>query len=222
LDVGSGAGAFAVAVDFSTATPVVYAATTEASSNRLVCFIDTNSSATATLLATAGRERVFKGLDFAPDLRPEIVVQPLNQSVSSGSEASFTVAADSHFALGYQWQKDGLDINDATNATLSLPSVTSVDQGSYTVVVTNSHGAVTSTVASLTIIPTEVALTIASLGADVLIFWPNSATGYTLQSSSDLTQSAWSAVGAQVIVTNGLNTVTIPVVDRMQFYRLKQ
>jgi hypothetical protein len=222
FDVGTGIGAFAVAADFSGAAPVVYATTTEASANRLVCFVDTNSSATATLVATAGHQQVFKGVDFAPDLRPEIVVQPLSQGVSSGSAVSFTVMANSPFPLGYQWRKDGAEINGATDASFSLVGVTFADQGSYDVVVTNSHGAITSAGASLTIISMEVVLTIASQGADVLIYWPSSAPGYTLQGSSDLTQPVWSPVQAPVVVTNGLNTVTIPAVDQVQFYRLKQ
>ena len=149
--LSTGAGAFAVAVDFSGQVPVIYATTGESAANRLVCFVDTNSTATATLLATAGANQWFRGLDFAPDLRPLILTQPQSQIVTNGSDASFSATAASPYALGYQWQMDGTNLSGQTAATLALTNVHAADQGTYQVVVTNQYSSVTSAPAILTV-----------------------------------------------------------------------
>ena len=147
----TGAGAFGVAVDFSGVAPIIYATTGEAVSNRLVCIVDTNSAATITLLATAGSNRWFRGLDFVPDLRPAIVASPQSQAVTNGAEVTFAVTAVSPFALGYQWQKNGAHIDGANDSSLILHSVTSADQGIYRVIVTNQYASATSADATLTV-----------------------------------------------------------------------
>ncbi|HVS51621.1 MAG TPA: DUF1800 family protein [Opitutaceae bacterium] len=65
-----------------------------------------------------------------------ISLPPQNQTVAAGGLASFSVTA-SGTALGYQWQKNGLPISGATNATLTLLNVQPADAGIYTVVVTS-------------------------------------------------------------------------------------
>ena len=54
--------------DFSGATPVLYATTADqgGGQNRLVTFVDTNSSATAVTLARSGPNQLFKGIRFGP------------------------------------------------------------------------------------------------------------------------------------------------------------
>ena len=73
---GTGAGAFGVVADFSGATPIVYATTGEASSNRLVQIVDTNASAVATVLATAGSNRWFRGVDVVPSFARSFSLNP--------------------------------------------------------------------------------------------------------------------------------------------------
>ena len=66
-------------------------------------------------------------------------------------------------------------------------------------------------------------LSIQQSGSDVIVSWPQSAAGYTLQSNGSLTQpNDWSSVGQPVIPTNGLNTVTVPATNSPQYFRLKQ
>jgi len=62
---------------------------------------------------------------------------------------TFTAAADGKPAPTYHWQKNGVNIVGATTNTYSVASVAASDIGSYTVVATNSAGAVSSSVASL-------------------------------------------------------------------------
>ncbi len=82
---------------------------------------------------------------------PNITFQPQSQAVTAGSSAVFTVAATGFGALSYQWQFNGASIAGATGASLTLANVQPANAGSYTVVVTNSLGSVTSTVATLTV-----------------------------------------------------------------------
>jgi alpha-tubulin suppressor-like RCC1 family protein len=91
---------------------------------------------------------------------PTITTQPSSSSVTSGSAASFSVAASGTATLAYQWRKDGTAISGATSSTYSISSTSASDAGSYTVVVTNSAGSATSNAATLTVTAAVVAPTI--------------------------------------------------------------
>ncbi|MDI1251189.1 MAG: immunoglobulin domain-containing protein, partial [Lacunisphaera sp.] len=82
---------------------------------------------------------------------PVITGQPIGQTVPAGTPFVLSVTAGSPVAVTYQWQKDGTDIIGATASTYSIASVQVGDVGSYTVVVTNSAGSVTSDAAVLAI-----------------------------------------------------------------------
>jgi uncharacterized repeat protein (TIGR03803 family) len=85
-------------------------------------------------------------------LPPSITNEPLNQLAASGEGATFTVGAAGTLPLNYQWFFNGTNaISGDTNAV----SVTNA--GSYLVVVTNLYGAVTSSVAELTVEEANVA-----------------------------------------------------------------
>ena len=60
-----------------------------------------------------------------------------------GSNITFTVAAYSPSPLRYQWQKNGINITQATNAALLLPNVQFADGAIYTVTATTSLPRVT-------------------------------------------------------------------------------
>lgn len=152
LSTGSSRGAFSVIADFSNATPVLYATTTESTaSNRLVRIVDTGSAAAAATIAQSGYQQSFRGVDFAPDARPVILSQPANVTALSGGDATFSVTATSAFALSYQWQKGTTSIGGATNDTLTLQGVTAASAGSYRVIVSNPYASTTSSNATLTV-----------------------------------------------------------------------
>lgn len=75
---------------------------------------------------------------------PVITVQPVSQYNPATGDAFFTVVATGLAPLNYQWQRDGTNIMDATNAVLSLPALATTDAGSYSVTVSNSVGTVKS------------------------------------------------------------------------------
>ena len=83
---------------------------------------------------------------------PAIITQPTNQILQAGSIATFNVAAVAKSQLNYQWWSSKLPIFGATNATLTLNSVTAANDGSYSVVVSNPYGSVSITAASLAVL----------------------------------------------------------------------
>jgi alpha-tubulin suppressor-like RCC1 family protein len=82
---------------------------------------------------------------------PVITAQPASQTAAAGSSVTFTVAASGLPAPTFQWRRGTTAIAGATGATLTLNNVSAGDAGSYTVVVTNSVGSVTSNAAVLTV-----------------------------------------------------------------------
>jgi hypothetical protein len=82
---------------------------------------------------------------------PTITSQPSASSVAVGSAASFSIVAGGTAPLSYQWRKDGVAISGATSSTYTIASTKTSDAGSYTVVVTNSAGSVTSNSTVLTV-----------------------------------------------------------------------
>lgn len=80
---------------------------------------------------------------------PQFVSEPSNRTAEPGGTLSFRALANGAPNLRYQWRSNGTNILNATNTTLALSNITSAHAGSYIVVVTNSYGAITSSVATL-------------------------------------------------------------------------
>jgi len=91
------------------------------------------------------------------DQPPVIVNQPPNQTVVPGASASFSVVVSGDPPLSYVWQFNGTNlanggtISGSASGTLNVGSIAPSSAGSYSVVVSNSYGSVTSAVAVLTI-----------------------------------------------------------------------
>ncbi|HVM59823.1 MAG TPA: immunoglobulin domain-containing protein [Verrucomicrobiae bacterium] len=83
---------------------------------------------------------------------PSISSQPLGLSVLQGQSASFTVVATGTMPLSYQWYYNlSTAIGGGIGATLTITNVQLSDAGSYSVIVANSAGSATSSVATLTV-----------------------------------------------------------------------
>jgi len=84
---------------------------------------------------------------------PFIIHQPISRNNLIGAAMSLPVLAGGTAPLSYQWQVNGANLTDAgditesTNATLSFSDLSTNDAGSYTVVVSNAFGSITSAVA---------------------------------------------------------------------------
>jgi hypothetical protein len=83
---------------------------------------------------------------------PLILAPPRGQTVSAGSNVEFTVTATGFPAPTYQWFFNGTNvIAGATSPVLQLTNLLFSQSGAYTVVITNTYGAVTSPPAILTV-----------------------------------------------------------------------
>ena len=89
-------------------------------------------------------------LELTVNQAPTIGTQPVNQTPTLGTPVTFSVVAFGFPVLSYQWKKDGVNIVGATDSSYTIATVTAGDAGSYSNVVTNSVGSVTSYVAVLT------------------------------------------------------------------------
>jgi hypothetical protein len=80
--------------------------------------------------------------DFLPE-SPSITDQSTDTTADIGEAVVFFVTAIGNPSPTYQWKKDGINISGETSSTLSFTAIGS-SGGTYTVVVTNSEGSVTS------------------------------------------------------------------------------
>lgn len=105
-----------------------------------------------------GNTRILAGtidigaFEFDPNgcNQPSITTQPADETVCEGSAATFTISASGD-GLTYQWRRDGQNISGATSSSYSIASAATSAAGDYTVVVTGTCGAETSSVAELVV-----------------------------------------------------------------------
>jgi DNA/RNA endonuclease G (NUC1) len=97
------------------------------------------------------------GTPIPSAVAPSITFQPQSQTSIAGNNVMFGVTASGTAPLAYQWKFNNDAIVGATNGTLLLSSVTTNQAGLYSVVVSNSAGAITSSNALLSVYPTAAA-----------------------------------------------------------------
>ncbi|HWW02233.1 MAG TPA: hypothetical protein VNZ64_21205 [Candidatus Acidoferrum sp.] len=102
--------------------------------------------------ATHGRGLFSISVPVAPSITSQ--PQPANLTVLVGQPASFSVAGSGSLPLAYLWLFNGVAIPGATASVYSLAASQVTNTGAYSVVVTNLGGAVASSNAYLTVIPT--------------------------------------------------------------------
>lgn len=77
-------------------------------------------------------------------LRPPVITeQPIDQNLTLGSTAIFSVTAVGP-ALTYQWRKNGINMSGQTGTVLMIPNANRTHEGIYDVIVKNSSGTVLS------------------------------------------------------------------------------
>ncbi len=112
---------------------------------------------------------------------PSITTQPRAQAVGLGGTVVFSVTATN--ATSYAWQRNGVAIPGGTNATFTITGAISADTGTYTALVGNAGGVVTSAPAPLTVANTVSRLnnlsvrSTAGTGANTLIVGLTTAGG---------------------------------------------
>ena len=118
-------------------------------------------------------------INFLTSVAPLILSQPQDQTVDAGANATFSVIATGKQPLSYQWFFDGKPISTATDHTYSIARVQSSQAGTYTVVVSNSFGLVTSAPATLAIAPGSGVFAIVGVPFSYQITANNNPTGFS-------------------------------------------
>jgi hypothetical protein len=83
---------------------------------------------------------------------PFIVQHPASQTAVVGTSIIFTSTVASAVAVTYQWQKNSVNISNATSSSYGIASVSISDQAIYQLIVTNKYGSTTSNNATLTVV----------------------------------------------------------------------
>ena len=108
---------------------------------------------------------------------PNIKTQPVSQSTTAGGTVSFSAVVGGTAPFGYQWQAtnsaaggftnlmNGGNISGATSNVLTIANVAANSPPAYQVIVSNSIGVITSSVAALTILPSSFLVNIQYLGS---------------------------------------------------------
>ena len=138
---------------------VIYATPSIPTNNTVISVVDNGSASASTVLITAGPNQVLRGLRFGPLSANEVSIfsQPWNQVVAVNNNATFSVGAQGPVGilLTYQWQSNGTNIPGATSSTLTITNVQYSNDGTYSVIVSNSQASVTSSNATLTVVAGE-------------------------------------------------------------------
>lgn len=115
-----------------------------------------------------------------------------------GSAVTFTASFEGTLPIHYQWQRDGSDLPDATNATLTVNNLQLGDTGNYQLVATNSLGLSVSTARFLQVnsAPTPEDGVLISVAAQTGLGGQTSfSPTWTVSANSLITSNAPSAVG---------------------------
>ncbi|HEY1718362.1 MAG TPA: pectinesterase family protein [Verrucomicrobiae bacterium] len=106
---------------------------------------------------------------WQPQLAPNIISGPTNLTVTASQTATFSVSATGISSPTYQWLQNGTNAPyaTATNATLVIPNAQIADAATYSVIVSNGAGTVTSATATLNVLaPTQPAISGVSLAGN--------------------------------------------------------
>ncbi len=169
-------------------------------------------------------------IEYWPTAAPFIITQPLSQVVPSGTNVTLITTAGGFSPLTYHWQKNGVNLANATRSSLTLTNVSIADSANYYVLVTNTAGSAASQVASLTVIgPPQISvqpqgqiadvgssvnLTVSAIGVYLNYQWRIDGTNLAGVTSSlcAITNAQFANSGNyDVIVTNSWGSVTSQV-----------
>lgn len=149
---------------------------------------------------------------------PVITNQPVSQPAAQGANATFTVGADGTAPLSYQWRFNLADISGATSSSYTRSNVQPAHVGNYSVIVSNSAGFTTSTNAALSLIIPQPTLTTPLPG---ILQWPGlSNLTYTVQTSTNLTQTNWMTLGTAASTGTLISFTNAPATDEQRYYRV--
>jgi alpha-tubulin suppressor-like RCC1 family protein len=130
---------------------------------------------------------------------PTITVQPASLSVQPAQSAVFNVEAVGTGPLTYQWQRDGVPIQNATAASYTLASASAADAGArFTAQVSNAAGNVLSSAAVLTVLPPPVPPSIATFNGPGLLNRGDTATLTVIANGTSPLTYQWRRNGSAI------------------------
>jgi uncharacterized delta-60 repeat protein len=165
------------------------------------------------------RSRIATVYGSAPVFPPTLITQPQSQSVDWGSDVLLSVAASGSPPLQYQWRKNGAslaqgggNIGGAMTPLLLVANAQEPDAAAYDVVIANSSGSVTSSVANLMVMSephvqlgppagTPNTFNINASGTPRSVWWVLRAPELT---------GPWMVMGTVGVGTNGIGSFTDP------------
>lgn len=95
---------------------------------------------------------LIRSVTLQPPSAPIVTRQPVSQTVLAGTSVTLTATAAGNPLPAYQWYRNDTVIPGATNSSYTFTPST-LDAGSYKVVVTNSAGSATSNPTTLSVTP---------------------------------------------------------------------
>lgn len=157
------------------------------------------------------------------DIAPSIIIQPVNDTVTVGETALFTVGAKGTSPLLYQWYRNGITIDGATDSSYTTPATILENSGdNYTVRVKNKAGHATSDPAILIVnedLPQVISFTTEGstfspvIGVEgnpiVLWTWADGTTGSSLTPTKDYGSTASRVNTLQVTPWSALKSINI-------------
>jgi sugar lactone lactonase YvrE len=121
-------------------------------------------SATSTTFATGFSGPAFLSTGgYAP--APRFTVNPVSQTIAAGRSVVFSVQAAGAPSPTYQWTFNGVPILGAEDPVLLLTAVTAASAGTYSCVAYTSGGSVTSSPATLSVVPVSTPAHLINLSA---------------------------------------------------------
>ena len=140
---------------------------------------------------------------------PSITNQPVSQSVVVSSNVTFTASVTGTAPLSYQWRFNGANLAGATANFYSIPNAQGTNAGNYTLAVTNNYGAVTSVVATLTVLVAPQITNLKIVGTNVLVSFTTVNGGtYFIEDKTNLAAGAWSNLISNLVGNGSVNTAT--------------
>ena len=112
----------------------------------------TPPAALSNLVSIAGTATPYHDLALVNDGSPVIIHAPVGLTAYTGRDVALRGDAVGAQPLSYQWLLNGVNIPDATNASLVLPNLQFASEGNYQLFVSNSISTALSLSAPLTVI----------------------------------------------------------------------
>ena len=154
---------------------------------------------------------------------PTFSTQPASQSIPVGQTASFSVTVSGTVPLSYQWLKNGSNIVGATSSSYTTPAISDADNGAvYAVAVSNSAGAVTSSSATLTVLPALVAPTFSAQPTPQYVEIGQSASFTATVTGTAPLSYQWKKNGSNIAgaISNSHTTLLASLADNGAVYTL--